>query len=167
MSRTIAIVQPRLAKQGAKTNYLRKLGGQSLLERVVRRVTDCERLERVAVVISDSAEDEVVFDLVPRDVAVFVSQRRDELGRVCDAVDHFRPDAVVCVSADHPCVDPVFVDRLVSTAAEHPTCDYISYSSRDGQPAIQSPLGVFAEWCRASALVRAIARRPWLPTASK
>ncbi|HEY1598298.1 MAG TPA: NTP transferase domain-containing protein [Pirellulales bacterium] len=155
MSRTIAIVQPRLAKPGAKSNYTRKLGGQSLLERVVRRVTDCERLERVAVVISERSEDEAVFDLVPRDVAVFVSQKRDALGQVCDAIDHFRPDSVVCVSADHPCVDPVFVDRLVATATEQPTCDYISYSSRDGQPAIQSSLGVFAEWCRASALLRA------------
>ena len=91
---------------------------------------------------------------MPRNVAVFVSQRHDALSRVADAIDHFRPDAVVCVPADQPCVDPVFVDRLITTAGEHPTCDYISYSSR-GQPAILSSLGVFAEWCRASALRRA------------
>jgi spore coat polysaccharide biosynthesis protein SpsF len=155
MSRTMAVVQPRMATRGAKSHYTRKLGGQSLLERVVRRLTDCQRLERVAVVISDRPEEESVFDLVPRDVAVFVSQRRDPLARVCDAIEHFRPEAVVCVPADQPCVDQVFVDRLVSTAVENPAYDYISYSSRDGQPVILSPLGVFAEWCRTSALARA------------
>lgn len=155
MSRTMAVIQPRLVTGGVKSHHTRKLGGQSLLERVVRRVTDCERLERVAVVISDRPEDEVVFDLVPRDVAVYVSQRRDPLARVCDAIENFRPDAVICVPADQPCIDPHFVDRLINTASDNPTCDYISYSSRDGQPAILSPLGVFAEWCRASALLAA------------
>jgi len=155
MSRTMAIVLPRMVMLGTKSHYTRKLGGQSLLERVVRRVTDCQRLERVAVVISDRPEEEPVFDLVPRDVTVYVSRKRDPLGRACDAIEHFRPESVVCVPADQPCVDPVFVDRLVASAVEHPTCDYISYCGRDGQPAILSPLGVFAEWCRASALLRA------------
>ncbi|HVU89451.1 MAG TPA: NTP transferase domain-containing protein [Pirellulales bacterium] len=155
MSRTMAVIQPRGTTAGCKPHHARKLGGQSLMERVVRRVTDCERLERVVVVVSDRPEDEEIFNLVPRDVAVFVSQRHDALARVSDAVDHFRPDAVVCVPADQPCIDPDFVDRLIITAGEHPTCDYISYSSRDGQPAILSPLGVFAEWCRSSALRRA------------
>ncbi len=155
MSRTMAVIQPHWAACGSKSHYARKLGGQSLLERVVRRVTDCERLERVVVVTSDRPEDEQVFNLVPRDVPVFVSAGRDPLARVRDAIDQYRPDAVICVRGDHPCVDPVFVDRLVSTAVEHPKCDYISYGSRDGQPATLFPLGVFAEWCRATALVRA------------
>jgi spore coat polysaccharide biosynthesis protein SpsF (cytidylyltransferase family) len=43
----------------------------------------------------------------------------------------------------------------VTTASVHPACDYISFSSRDGQPAIQSPLGIFAEWCSAEALRKA------------
>ena len=155
MPRTMAVVQPRMAKRGSISHYTRKLGGQTLLERVVRRVTDCQRLERVAVVISANPDQEAVFDLVPPDVAVFVSHKRDALSRLCDAMEHFRPEAVICVPADQPCIDPVFVDRLVATADEHASCDYISYSSRDGQPTILSPLGIFAEWCRATALTRA------------
>jgi spore coat polysaccharide biosynthesis protein SpsF len=151
----MAVIQPRITTHGLKPHHMRKLGGQSLLERVVRRVTDCERLERVVVVISDRPEDEMIFNLVPRDVTVYVSQRKDVLARACDAIDHFRPDAVVSVPADQPCIDTDFLDRLISTAVEHPSCDYISYGSRDGQPAVLSSLGVFAEWCRASALVRA------------
>jgi spore coat polysaccharide biosynthesis protein SpsF len=155
MSRTMAVVQPRLATPGSRAHYARKLGGQSLLERVVRRVTDCQRLERAAVVISDHPDEESVFDLVPRDVAVYVSRKRDALARLCDAIDHFRPEAVICVPADQPCVDPVFIDRLITTAGGHSACDYISYCSRDGLPTILSPLGVFAEWCRSTALGKA------------
>ncbi len=154
MSRTIAVVQPPAGMVGTKSNYARKLGGLSLLERVVRRLTDCERLDGVVVVVGDQPEHEVVFDLVPRDVAVFVSRRRDPLGRLCDALVHHQADAIVRVPADQPLVDPIFVDRLVATAAENELCDYVSYCSRDGRPTILSPLGVFAEWCRADALRR-------------
>lgn len=153
MPRTVAVVQPRAG--GTRAHFSRKLGGQSLLERVVRRVTDCQRLDGVVVVVGASPGEEAVFDLVPRDVPVYVSRRRDRLGRVCDAINHFRAGAIVCVPADQPFVDPVFVDRLVATATEHPTCDYVSYSLRDGRPAILSHVGVFAEWCRAEALLKA------------
>ena len=57
--------------------------------------------------------------------------------------------------ADNPFVDPVMIDRLVTTAAAHPESDYISYCSSDGQPTILSSLGPFAEWCSAAAIARA------------
>jgi spore coat polysaccharide biosynthesis protein SpsF len=155
MSSTMAVVQPAVAAPGTKSAFARRLGGQSLLERLVRRLTDCERLDGVLVVISDCEEDETIFDLVPRDVPVLVSKRPDTLGRLCDAVDRYRPDAVVQVPACRLFVDPIFVDRLVITAAEHPAFDYISYCSRDGRPSILSPLGVFSEWCNSDAIRRA------------
>jgi spore coat polysaccharide biosynthesis protein SpsF len=155
MLNTLGIVHARAGAPGAKDRVSRKLGGRSLLERVVRRVTDCQRLDGVAVVVGDSPEDEVIARLVPHDVPVFVAAARDELARFVAAIDHFQAQAVVRVYADNPFIDPVFVDRLVATALEHPECDYISYCSGDGRPIVLSSLGVFAEWCRADALRRA------------
>jgi spore coat polysaccharide biosynthesis protein SpsF (cytidylyltransferase family) len=118
-------------------------------------LTDCDRLEGVVVVIGHGADADAISDLVPRDVPVFVSKRTDPLGRLCEVVDCYRPDAVVHVPACRLFVDPGFVDRLVITATDHPTFDYISYCSRDGRPSILSPLGVFSEWCGADAVRRA------------
>jgi spore coat polysaccharide biosynthesis protein SpsF len=68
----------------------------------------------------------------------------------------------VRVRGDNIFIDPGLIDRLVTTAESDPDCDYASYLSRDGQPAVLSPVSVYAEWFRASALRRAdrLARSP-------
>ncbi len=54
------------------------------------------------------------------------------------------------------------IERLVTSAEWHRNCDYAGYCSQDGHPATLSPVGVFAEWFRSSALRRAArsARHP-------
>jgi spore coat polysaccharide biosynthesis protein SpsF len=152
MLKTLGIVQLRRGDDQLANKARRKLGGKSLLEWVVRRVTDCQRLDGVVVVLEDTAEDGALRDLVPADVPVFVSRERDSLGRVVAALNEYHAKCVVRVCADNPFIDPVLIDRLVSMADTHNEADYIGYSSSDGLPAILSPLGVFAEWCSATAL---------------
>ena len=161
MLNNLGIIQVRQDKNEADRRIVRKLGGKTLLELVVRRITDCQRLDEVVVVLHDDPLDRIRA-LVPPDVPTFVSAQPDRLGQCADAIERFRPRAVVRVCADNPFIDPVLVDRLVSTADAHPNCDYISYCSADGRPAIQTHLGLFAEWCSAEALRRACreARRP-------
>ena len=70
-------------------------------------------------------------------------------------MEDYPAEAAVRICARSPFIDPVLIDRLVSTAEADPECDYVGYRSRDGRPAILSPVGVFTEWFRASALRRA------------
>jgi spore coat polysaccharide biosynthesis protein SpsF len=149
---TLGIVEVCQDSSNARTQVSRRLGGQSLLERVVRRVTDCERLGRVIVVASEDADDAFISSLVPPDVPLFVGSQSDMLSRYVAALEEYPADAVVRVSSDNPFVDPMYIDRLVTTAHENPQCDYIGYCTRNGRPAVLSSLGIFAEWCRADAL---------------
>jgi spore coat polysaccharide biosynthesis protein SpsF (cytidylyltransferase family) len=152
MLNTIGIVEVR--GEGARSPGIgRKLGGLSILEWVVRRATDCQRLDAV-VVLADVDED-AVRPLVPPDVEVVSRAGLDPLAGTLAVCRRFSARAIVHIGADTPFVDPVLVDRLVSTADAHPDCDYIGYCCRDGRPAIRSKLGVFAEWCSAQALRRA------------
>lgn len=130
----------------------RKLGGKSLLEIVVRRLTECQQLDRVVVLPGEGVSSDDLRDLVPPDVAVFDSTEGDLLSRYIAAADAHEADAVVRVTSENTFLDPAFVDRLITTGRQHPACDYISYQCRDGLPAVLSPLGVFAEWCRTAAL---------------
>ena len=155
MLKTIGLVQLRPKKPRGNQPAARKLGGKSLLELVVRRMTDCQRLDRVVVVVGHEDHDHRVAAQIPPDVPTFVSSAADPLARAVEAMDHFHARAVVRVLADAPFVDPVLVDRLVSTADAHPACDYISYCAGDGRPAIMTHLGLWAEWCSAAALRRA------------
>jgi spore coat polysaccharide biosynthesis protein SpsF len=155
MLKTLGIVQPRSEGTDTRNHLARKLGGKSLLEWIVRRVTDCQRLDRVIVLLEPGPQQDRLAKLTPPDVAVFRGQGDDLLRCYIAALDAYPAQALVRVFADNPYTDPVLIDRLVKTADEHPDCDYISYRSRDGQPAILSSVGVFGEWCRADALRQA------------
>ena len=155
MLQTLGIVEvgPRAVVGRLKSG--RGPGGRSLLEWTVRRVTDSMRLNAVIVLAPRSSDTEVLRRIVPPDVPVHLSPARDELGRLVDALSEFPAEGFVRVSCDHPLVDPVLVDRLVIEATAHPKTDYLGYCLRDGLPAVLSSLGVFGEWIRTKALIRA------------
>ncbi|MEX0677608.1 MAG: NTP transferase domain-containing protein [Pirellulales bacterium] len=153
MLNTLGVVEVR-REGGHDRRISRKLGGKSILEWVVRRATDCQRLDAVVVLCSDGLS-ESVRPLVPPDVEVLSLASLDPLATMVAALEQCRARSLVHICADNPFNDPVLIDRLVTTADAHPHCDYIGYCRADGRPAILTHLGVFAEWCNADALRRA------------
>lgn len=163
MSTTLGIVEVPAASSRESTSgeetlsgFLpaRRFGNKSLLEWVVRRVTESLLLERVAIV-ADEGQGELIERLAPPDVPVFVGPQPDSLGRIAAAVEHFRADHLVRVPLCCPFIDPEMIDRLVCTAAANASCDYVGYFLLDGRPAVLSKVGLFAEWCSAEAVARA------------
>jgi spore coat polysaccharide biosynthesis protein SpsF len=153
MMTTLGIVEAAVT-EGLKGKIARKLGGKSLLEWIVRRVTDSTRLDDV-VVVSCDAESDALAELVPPDIAFVASHGTDVLSTYARLLRQPLANCLIRVCADTPFIDPVLIDRLIRTADGHPECDYVGYVLRSGRPAIFSPLGIFAEWCRADAILRA------------
>ena len=162
MLETLGIVEACFTSPRARTRAARKLGTKSVLEWIIRRMTDCEQLDGVIVVTSDAPENQFVKELTPLDVPVFVSRRADTLGSLAVALENYDCHSVVRMSAERPFVDPSLVDRLVCSARANPDCDYVSYASRNGRPAVLSPIGLFAEWFRTDSL-RLAARKAKAP----
>ena len=163
MLKTLGIVQVRhLSGRKVDSKVARRLGGKPLLEVVVRRITDCQRLDGVVVMLPGDEHDEQIRHLVPPDVPVFSGSARDPLARMVAVLDEFGAQSAIRLCGHNPFIDPVLIDRLVSTADAHPSCDCVSYCCGDGRPTVMSQLGVFAEWCSADALSRAHreARKP-------
>lgn len=162
MLKTLGIVQASFHSDSFRTNIARKLGGQSLLEWVVRRVTDSMRLGGVIVLASEAVEYRTLCRLVPPDVPVLSGDSPDMLSRFARALEEYPAEAVVRIQGDNLFIDPALIDRLVTAAECFEDCDYVSYGSRDGRPAILSPVGVYAEWFRVRALRRAdrLAKNP-------
>jgi spore coat polysaccharide biosynthesis protein SpsF (cytidylyltransferase family) len=132
----------------------RRFGGKSLLEWVVRRVSDAERLSGIVVLASDDPLSHQLCEHCPPDTRVLHSKARDPLGCFAEAARTLPCDGLVRLNVSHPFVDPDLIDCLVG-ATDNSDCDYASFSFSDGRPVIESKLGVFAEWCRADAVVRA------------
>lgn len=155
MLKTLGIVDVRPTATMSRLIACRRLGGKPLFEWVVRRLTESQRLSGVIVLAPNVPQVEELRGLVPADVPLMVSSRPDPLSRFVAALDEYPAEEVVRVSADYPFVDPVLIDRLVTTAANHRDADYIGYCSRNGRPAVMSSLGVLGEWMRGKALRRA------------
>jgi spore coat polysaccharide biosynthesis protein SpsF len=151
MATTLGIVEAAVA-DGLKGKIARKLGGKSLLEWIVRRVSDSTRLGGV-VIVSCDAESDALEELAPPDIT-FIRSSGDVLSTYASLLRQRPAESIVRVCADTPFIDPVLIDRLIRTADDHPECDYIGYALGSGRPAIFSPLGIFAEWCRCDALLR-------------
>lgn len=153
MLKTLGIVEVRREALRERT-FARKLGGMSILERVVRRATDCQRLDAVVVLAPDDATLVEVRRLARTDVAVVSPAAGDTLGKFAALLEQHHAAAFVHIGADNPFVDPALIDRMVTTA-EVSECDYLGYCRADGRPAILTHLGMFAEWCSTTALLRA------------
>lgn len=152
MVTTLGVVEVRRIADVPFPTACRRLGGKSLLEWVVRRMQDSLRLDRVVVLCPYVAQAQELTDIVPRDVPLLVIDKPDALARFSAALEQQPAEAMVCVAAEHPFVDPELIDRLITTAANHPEADYIGFCSRSGRPAMTSPLGMIGEWIRATAL---------------
>jgi spore coat polysaccharide biosynthesis protein SpsF len=155
MLKTLGIVQANFRSPRFCTNASRRLGGRSLLEWVVRRVTDSMRLNGVIVLTGQTDDAHAIGRLVPSDVPLCCCDAADEVSRVAKALETFPAEGVVRVCGDNLFIDPILIDRLVNAAEAQPDCDYVSYCSRDGRPAILSPVGLYAEWFSTDAIRRA------------
>ena len=154
MLKTLGIVQACFRWPRFRANAFRKLGGRPLFEWVIRRVTDSIRLDGVIVTTCEAEESSAIGPLVPSDVPVAYGEGKDALVRFCSVLEQYPAENVVRVRGDNLFIDSGLIDRLVTTAEAHPSCDFVSYCSRDGRPAILSPVSMYAEWFRAGALRR-------------
>jgi spore coat polysaccharide biosynthesis protein SpsF len=154
MLKNLGVVQASFHLPRFRANATRRFGGRSLLEWVIRRVTDSIRLDGV-IVVCEPKDSELLARLVPSDVPVVHGEGKDPLDRFTKALEQYPCEGVVRVLGDNFFVDPGLIDRLVTTAESHANCDYVSFCSRDGRPAILSPASVYAEWLRCASLRRA------------
>jgi spore coat polysaccharide biosynthesis protein SpsF len=155
MLNTLGVIDVERDAFGGPAQAGRKVGGKSVVEWVVRRATDCQRLDGVVVALPDTSEGRSWGKAAPPETPVHYSSKTDALARSLDVARRYSARAIVRISAHSFFVDPVLVDRLVNTARTRVGCDYIGYAGHDGRPAAATAKGLFAEWVRVEALERA------------
>jgi spore coat polysaccharide biosynthesis protein SpsF (cytidylyltransferase family) len=148
--RTVAIIQARLGSERLPGKILADVEGQSMLERVVRRVQKSKRVDDVVVATTDKPADDVTAAKAEElNVKVVRGSEDDVLDRFRKAANESHADHVVRVSADSPFVDPEVIDRIV----EEYLAAGADYASNKLNPSF--PLGLDAEIFSRAALERA------------
>lgn len=115
MSRTVAIVQARIASSRLPGKVLYELAGRPLICLMIDRLERSARLDDIVVATGDGkANDAIASVLKERDVAVFRGSESDVLARYAGAAAAHDADIVVRLTADCPLMDADVVDRMIA-----------------------------------------------------
>lgn len=127
--RTLGIVQARMGSTRLPGKVLRRLGGQSVLHRVVRAAGDSGAVDDLVVATTtDAADDAVVAECRTIGVDCHRGPADDVLARFCAVLDTRVSDAVLRFTADCPLLDPHIVALAADVFAAVPGVDYLSTS---------------------------------------
>lgn len=151
--RTVAIIQARMGSERLPGKVLLDIAGQSMLERVVRRVQRCETIDEAIVATSlNPADDAIVSEVDRLGVGVERGSELDVLDRFHRVAELHSARVYVRVCADSPFMDPAVCDLVVTRFTEAtPDVDYASNKIRPS-----FPLGLDVE-----AFSRAALDRTW------
>ena len=155
MLKTLGIVKGALLTNKQRRHLDRCLEGKSVLEWVVRQMTDCELLSGVVVLADAGEEGDVVRLLTPNDVPVFPVDAPDTLGVLLQVFDRFPVESCVFIGSDWPFIDPTLIDQLIRAAELEKNCDYAAYQFTNDVFSVGRPYGLFPEWYRADTLRKA------------
>lgn len=127
------------------------IGGQTMLERVVRRVQQSQRITGLVVATTTNPADEAIVAECERlGVRSIRGSEEDVLGRFADAANAVGGDVFVRISADSPFVDADVIDLIINRFlnADPP----VDYASNKLEPTF--PLGLDAEVFSRGALLK-------------
>ncbi len=152
MLKTLGIVKGALLTDRQRRHLARRLEGKSVLEWVVRQMTDCELLNGVVVLADEGPDGETVRKLAPADVPVFSSDTQDTVTLLQKTLERFPLESFLFIGADWPFLDPTLIDRLVRAAMQEPHCDYAAYQFTNEIFSPGRPYGLFPEWYRSDSI---------------
>lgn len=112
--RVVAIIQARYQSTRLPGKVLTKVGDETVLARVARRVQQAELVDQVGVATTVKPADEaIVSECEHIGVPVFRGSEDDVLDRYYQAAQAFEADAVVRITADCPLIDPQVCDQVI------------------------------------------------------
>ena len=158
-ARVVAVVQARMSSTRLPGKVLARLGEDTVLELLLRRLARSSELDEIVVATSTEPSDDPVEREAERlSVRVIRGSLTDVLGRYLKASAAVNADAIVRITADCPLMDPEVVDHVVRVWRES-RADYVTNTLEPRS----YPDGLDVEVVTAAALSRAgeLAREPF------
>ena len=126
MTKILAITQARYGSSRLPGKILRKIKGKSLLEIHLERLSRSKKISKIKVATTTEPEASLITGIA---AALGIDAYR---GSVDDVLERFyfaalpeKPDYVVRLTSDCPLIDPVEVDKVITTCIDK-KCDYAS-----------------------------------------
>ncbi len=130
----IAIIQARMNATRLPGKVLLDLEGATVLERVVERVAQSQKVNRVIVATTQQDDDDVVLELcTAKGIVCTRGSQTDVLDRYYQTAKQFRPTHVVRITADCPLMDASVIDHVIEVHLKTES-DYTSNTIKETYP---------------------------------
>ena len=123
----VCIIQARIGSTRLPGKILLNLEGKPVLLRVVDRVLESQKVDKVVVATTTKEDDQKIVDLIkdyhPK-VASFRGSEEDVLDRYYQAAKKYDADIIIRVTSDCPLIDSEVIDKAVEAFLEEKDVDY-------------------------------------------
>lgn len=134
MKNLIAIIQARVGSSRLPNKVLLDLEGQTVLQRVVERVSQSKMINEVIVATTTSEKDiEIVNICSEIGVKVFRGSENDVLDRYYQTAKGADAKHVIRITSDCPLMDPSLIDKVIAFYFEQGV-DYVSTAIEETFP---------------------------------
>ena len=131
---TMAVIQARMSSSRLPGKVLLPLAGEPMIVRQLERTTRASTLDRIVVATSsDPGDDQLADALTGAGIEVIRGPLEDVLARYQQAIETYRPDVVVRMTADCPLISPTIIDHVVQ-AFHASDADYVSNTMQPTYP---------------------------------
>jgi len=134
--KVVAIIQARMESTRLPGKILMDLGGETMLTRVLNRVSRARNVDMAVVATTDRSADDAVIRLgEKKGWQLFRGSSEDVLDRYYQAAKFYQAEAVVRITADCPLIEPEVIDKVVGEfLSSYPETDYVSNLLERGFP---------------------------------
>jgi spore coat polysaccharide biosynthesis protein SpsF len=113
--KVVAIVQARMGSTRLPGKVLKDLEGETMLARVVQRLSRSTLIHEVLIATTDRAADDAIVEECRRcSVQVFRGDEDDVLDRYFRAAQLTKAEVVVRITSDCPLIDPGVTDKTIA-----------------------------------------------------
>lgn len=124
----VALVQARMGSSRFPGKSLENVGQWTLIEMVMKRVSQASKVENVILATSTNPKDDVLEKHVTQlGFPVSRGSESDVLSRVFDAAKPYNPSIIIRITGDCPLISPVLIDYAIDTFTEKQV-DYLALS---------------------------------------
>ncbi|NDP22188.1 MAG: LPS biosynthesis protein [Paludibacter sp.] len=122
----LAITQARYGSTRLPAKILKEVNGKTLLELHLERILQSKMISKLKVATTTEDGAEYIVNISKKlNVETYQGSINDVLERFYFAAKDEQPDYVVRLTSDCPLIDPVVIDKLISSCLES-GCDYAS-----------------------------------------
>ena len=108
------IIQARTDSIRLPNKVLLKLQGKSVLEHIIKRVSEAKKMDKVIVATTSKSENNKIVDVCKKlNIDYFRGSEEDVLDRYYQAAKQFGFSDVIRITGDCPMIDPEIIDQVI------------------------------------------------------